>query len=421
MTILISINTRGLRSQDRRKTAFTLFQRNRWHIILLQETHWTVDMEMEIRQQWGGEVIFNHGTNSARGVAILFNPLFSHRIINIRRDNDGRILNVLLEFEDHLINTINIYAPSTDNERNTFFSDLDDYIMADHDNILVGDFNCTTNERLDKLGGNPNSRQFATRTLKNLCNKYHLTDIWRDRHKDERNYTWTGRHPLTMTFIRTRIDRFLTSRTLDHIITDTSIKPFAQSDHDYISITLNLDNIQRGPGYWHFNSDLIADQAFVMEIEEFWSGWKNKFKEFMDPLAWWEKAKQQFKTIAIRHAKLRGKLQRHKKTQLTRKLEKLQMKSTSGVTSDIEQYLLAKEEMKQLELKELEAIKIRAKAQYHEEGEASTRYFYSLEKARRADQTIRILTKENLDTVSNTQDLLNETQLLQDTIFCYTV
>ena len=199
------------------------------------------------------------------------------------------------------------------------------------------------------------------------------------------------------------------------------IKPFAQSDHDYISITLNLDNIQRGPGYWHFNSDLIADQAFVMEIEEFWSGWKNKFKEFMDPLAWWEKAKHQFKTIAIRHAKLRGKLQRHKKTQLTRKLEKLQMKSTSGVTSDIEQYLLAKEEMKQLELKELEAIKIRAKAQYHEEGEASTRYFYSLEKARRADQTIRILTKENLDTVSNTQDLLNETQLLQDTIFCYTV
>ena len=135
--------------------------------------------------------------------------------ISIRRDNDGRILNVLLEFEDHLINTINIYAPSTDNERNTFFSDLDDYIMADHDNILVGDFNCTTNERLDKLGGNPNSRQFATRTLKNLCNKYHLTDIWRDRHKDERNYTWTGRHPLNMTFIRTRIDRFLTSRTLD--------------------------------------------------------------------------------------------------------------------------------------------------------------------------------------------------------------
>lgn len=215
MTILISINTRGLRSQDRRKNAFTLFQRNRWHVILLQETHWTVDMEMEIRQQWGGEVIFNHGTNSARGVAILFNPLFSHRIINIRRDNDGRILNVLLEFEDHLINTINIYAPSTDNERNTFFSDLDNYIMADHDNILVGDFNCTTNERLDKLGGNPNSRQFATRTLQNICNKYHLTDIWRDRHKDERNYTWTGRHPLNMTFIRTRIDRFLTSRTLD--------------------------------------------------------------------------------------------------------------------------------------------------------------------------------------------------------------
>ena len=42
----------------------------------------------------------------------------------------------------------------------------------------------------------------------------------------------------------------------------------------------------------------------------------------------------------------------------------------------MEQYLLAKEKMKQLEL---EATKIRAKAQFTEEGERSTRYFYSLE------------------------------------------
>ena len=79
MTIVTSINTRGLRCQDRRKNAFTLFQRNRMDMILLQETHWTVNMEMEIRQQWGGEIIFNHGTNSARGVAILFNPRLSQR------------------------------------------------------------------------------------------------------------------------------------------------------------------------------------------------------------------------------------------------------------------------------------------------------------------------------------------------------
>ena len=53
---------------------------------------------------------------------------------------------------------------------------------------------------------------------------------------------------------------------------------------------------------------------------------------------------------------------------------------------DIEQYLLAKEKLKQLELKDLEAIKIRTKAQLLEKGEQSTQYSFSLEKSRKADQ-----------------------------------
>ena len=45
-----------------------------------------------------------------------------------------------------------------------------------------------------------------------------------------------------------------------------------------------------------------------------------------------------------------------------------------------------------------------------EEGEKSTRYFFSLEKSRKANQTISVLTKDNLDTVTETRDLLSETR-----------
>ena len=62
----------------------------------------------------------------------------------------------------------------------------------------------------------------------------------------------------------------------------------------------------------------------------------------------------------------------------------------------MEDYLVAKEKLKELDLKDLEAVKIRAKAQSLEQGERSTRYFYSLEKSRRADQTICVLTKKIL-------------------------
>lgn len=63
------------------------------------------------------------------------------------------------------------------------------------------------------------------------------------------------------------------------------------SDHDYISLTLNLDDIQRGPGFWNFNNDLIADTAFEAEMKEFWTVWETKYDAFADPLVWWDKAK----------------------------------------------------------------------------------------------------------------------------------
>ena len=142
MAVLISLNSQGLRSPDRRKTAFSYFLRHRPDIILFQETHWTDDIEMQIQHEWDGEIIFNHGTNTARGVAILFHSRLDYTVKQTRSDNDGRILNVVLELDGRTLNIINIYAPQTDSERRTFFSGLDRFISKEFDN------NCIVNVRL---------------------------------------------------------------------------------------------------------------------------------------------------------------------------------------------------------------------------------------------------------------------------------
>ena len=69
-------------------------------------------------------------------------------------DNEGRILNIVLDLDGHILNIVNIYAPQTDSDRQSFFCSLDKYISEDDDNIIGGDFNCITNVRLDKIGGN---------------------------------------------------------------------------------------------------------------------------------------------------------------------------------------------------------------------------------------------------------------------------
>ena len=70
MTILASLNCNGLRRPDKRKLAFSFFKRNRFDIIFLQETHWSIDFDMQIKREWEGDAFFAHETNSARGVAI---------------------------------------------------------------------------------------------------------------------------------------------------------------------------------------------------------------------------------------------------------------------------------------------------------------------------------------------------------------
>ena len=100
MTILASVNCNGLRCPDKRKLAFCFFKRNRFDIIFLQETHLSIDLDMQIKREWEGDAFFSHGTNSARGVAILITSRLGYNAKLIRSDTEFRVLNMLLELDD---------------------------------------------------------------------------------------------------------------------------------------------------------------------------------------------------------------------------------------------------------------------------------------------------------------------------------
>ena len=144
---------------------------------------------MQIKREWEGDAFFAHGTNSARGVAILITSRLGYNNKQIRSDNEGRVLNMLLEVDDHTLNLINVYAPSKDSQRRDFFLDLNRFLSDSNDNVMGGDFNCIFNSRLDKLGGVPDVRNSAVLVLNAVNTRFGLVDVWRERHKDERNFT----------------------------------------------------------------------------------------------------------------------------------------------------------------------------------------------------------------------------------------
>ena len=156
---------------------------------------------------------------------------------------------------------------------------------------MGGDFNCIFDEKLDKSGGNSSTRQMATKILFTITQQHNLTDIWRDRNCDIRKFTWSGKHPHNNMFIHTRIDKFYVSSRLSPLIINTDIIPFPFSDHDLIILDIDLSSQPRGEGYWHFNNNLLDDDVFLTEINQFWTNWLTQKTNFTDPLRWWDTAK----------------------------------------------------------------------------------------------------------------------------------
>ena len=215
--------------------------------------------------------------------------------------------------------------------------------------------------------------------LNTITLQHKLVDIWRDQHHDVRIFTWTGTNPHDNSYTpeSTSSTLQILSQTL---ITTTDIIPFPFSDHHAILLTINLQQHQHGNGYWHFNNSLLTDHIFNAEINNFWNTWITKKTTFPNLLQWWDKAKYHFKNISIQQSSTLRKIEGNERRRLESKVQKLQNNIANGNDHDTKAYLQAKTELQQLHQKDLDALKIRTQIKYAEEGEKSTRYFYSLER-----------------------------------------
>ena len=104
---------RGLRDAIKRRIIFNYY-RDRGNVICLQETHSDVQDEIVWSAEWGGDIIFNHGSTNARGVCILMPKGLKNNICNIYKDQCGRILRILMNIDEMEFAICCIYAPNND-------------------------------------------------------------------------------------------------------------------------------------------------------------------------------------------------------------------------------------------------------------------------------------------------------------------
>lgn len=67
----ISMNVRGLKNVKKRRSLFSIFKREEYDIIGLQETHLTKNDRNSILREWGPNFHMSEGTNHSKGIGPL--------------------------------------------------------------------------------------------------------------------------------------------------------------------------------------------------------------------------------------------------------------------------------------------------------------------------------------------------------------
>ena len=395
-----SINVNGMHESAKRAKIIHSIREQNCDITFVQEAHIADQTEFQSwENEWGGKAFWSAGTHNARGVGILFKPNFDFVFVDLKRDTQGRFLSVLIEIDGNRLQLNCVYAPNSPAERSCFFNELWEFSFAGEYAIIAGDFNCVENINIDKWGGDPLSGDRGLPELHSYLSNFQGIDIFRALHPGSTAVTFLKPDGST----GTRIDRIYVSAPLRENTAFCTIKPFAFADHAAVTCQLRLpETLPRGRGVWKFNCTLLRDSDFCQAVEVFWKDWQTKFIDFPDHGLWWDIGKFRLKQLAISASVRLARNRASVKAALEREFQTL---NTSHADTHRMQTILT--ELQNIHTLTLEGSKIRSKAEWIEEGEKPTKFFFNLESHTQTKNTLRAVTSTTGNTVATNSLILS--------------
>ena len=121
---MLSLNVRGSRNFNKRRSLFAWCRKQNADIIFLQETHSTRDKEKQWKAEWGAPIEVARGSSNTRGLAILLHNGFDCNIKQKFVDPAGRYVGVQAQINDEKYHLFNVYGPNSDNQAAKFHDHL---------------------------------------------------------------------------------------------------------------------------------------------------------------------------------------------------------------------------------------------------------------------------------------------------------
>ena len=391
---IISLNVRGLQEKEKRRNIFNHY-RKRADILCLQETHSQKENEQQWSQEWGGEVIFAHGSSASRGVAILIakNIRTQCKLSNTEVDMHGRYILTDMSCHENSFTIINLYAPNKDSPG--FFKEI--FTKCDKREpklLFMGDFNLVLNVKLDRKDSTVNNDK-SCHLIKTEMEERFLTDVWRDRNEDTKRYSWYRHGPAKTQMQASRIDFVISSKGFCNNITNVTYINGIGTDHSALVVILNCHKGIRGTGYWKMNTSHLLREDFKTLMCSIINAAKQDCAEGEDIIFAWERLKKEIAEEAKVYAKNLANEENeaigHLCEYITDIEDKLEM------LDEKQQDLLArsKADLEELTSKKARNLMFMSKVRWYEDGEKGTEYFHQLGKMRHNAKTCDILIDEN--------------------------
>lgn len=418
---LITLNVNGLGGATKRRAIFKYLRRRKVDVMLLQETHSTRDVEKLWSSEWGGRILFAHGTSGSRGVAILFSRNTSVEVLSHIGDTEGRFLMAQIKLRDTSYTLLNGYAPTADkpDEQISFLDDLEERLqeVTSPSLILGGDFNICIDPERDRTGrpgmappshapSNNRVRQRFTSFLKDL----QLVDAWRLSNSTDSQFTFRRRA------YASRLDLWLISDFLSELIHKTDISTVALSDHSAVFLSISSIPECRGPGSWRFDNELLGSEEFLSDMADMLSEYPAP--QLSSAQSNWDFLKYEIRKFVICFQRKKISTIKAKRKGLEKSLKELEGSDLMNNPDGEEEFSSCKRELAELELAEAAKTITRTRANWAQLGERPTKYFLSLQKRKTRSQTMTQMFDKNEQLTSDPKKILEITSSFFEELYC---
>ena len=400
---VLTVNARGLANETKQR-AFFDYHRQNADILLIQETHSSEEMAKYWEAEWGGKIIYSHGTTSARGVAACFTKSMFQLVERFELCHDGRTILFDIKISEIVITFVVVYAPNEDTP--SYFEGISKKLqsMSEH-KITLGDFNLALDVSMDRKNTFNNNK--AMKEVENIMDEYFLKDIWRIRNEDKKEYSWIKKLVTGEQRKASRIDFALVSSGLDQYVKHVTYISSIKTDHRALYMAIDTTQGERGTGYWKLNTEGEDMEIKYVEMMNNEIDRTIQSASMKDPLERWEILKDRIKKMSIKYAREKSHEQKEVIAQLSLKANEYEENLPLQQEED-DLYVSTKNELEDQLMMRTQGVMFRSKAKWYEEGERNTKYFYALEKARYNAKTCHKLVTDKGEEITDPKLILEE-------------